>query len=206
MSHVPGNGLPPTYPAAPQKGWFGRNWLWFVPTIVLLPLCLCGGLCVGVPYFAMRGLAESGAYKIALETVQQNAEVKEALGEPIEAKLIPFGAEVDVGGGRKTANIGFQVQGPKGSAIVASTSSKEVGTEEWEITELIVTPMAQGVGPITIVGPAHGFDDSEMEAEESDIPPVDRPTEESETESPMVDEAPAEEAPAEEPAAEAQPE
>ena len=75
MSHVPDSSMPPAYAAPPRKGWFGRNWLWFVPTIVLLPICLCGGMCVVVPYFAMRGLSESGAYKLALDTVQQNAEV-----------------------------------------------------------------------------------------------------------------------------------
>ncbi len=204
MSHVNDPNLPPAYAQPPRKGWFGRNWLWFIPTVVLLPICLCGGLCVGVPYFAMRGLAESGAYKIALETVQQSAEAKEALGEPIEGKLIPFGAVVEAGGGAKEATIGFQVQGPKGSGIVASKSRKDAGTEQWVLTELIVSP-TNGGQPITIV--SSGTDetlglDTESTGEEAEMPAKDRPTEESETESPEMEEPAAEEPAAEEPAAE----
>ena len=212
MSHVHDPSLPPAYAAPPRKGWFGRNWLWFVPTVVLLPICLCGGLCVGVPYFAMRGLAESGAYKIALETVQQNAAVKEALGEPVEGELIPIGAEIDASGGVKEANIGFQVQGPKGSAIVASSSRKEAGSDQWVLTELIVTPTTGGQ-PITIVSRSGSSEPTGIEGEseaEAEMPADDLPTQESQTESPEIEtpaaEQPAAEAPAEEPAAVEKPE
>ena len=199
MSQPYDPSLPPAYAAPPQKGWFGRNWWWAVPGGVLLPICLCGGLCFGGVFSVFQGMKNSEAYKLALEATQQSPEVQEALGEPIEETLVPGGniSTSTTEGGH--AVLVFRVKGPKGAAMVETESRRPPGAEQWKLTRLIVTP--EGGTAIAIVS------DEELDIEffpSEEMPVEERATEESETESPSIDE-PATEEPASDNASEEQP-
>lgn len=216
MSHVHDPSLPPAYAAPPRKGWFGRNWLWFIPSIVLLPICLCGGLCGGGFLYLRQTVVNSGAYALTLEKLRENAEVKAALGEPIEETWMTMGGVNMTSDQGSHATLMIRVQGSKAGAMVESESRQAPGVKEWELTRLIVRP--DGGSPIVIAGGPEVLPDQpldrEVEPDEDDMPADGRPTEESETESPELEsppsEAPAEEAPAEvpatDPAAEEKPE
>lgn len=113
----------------PQRGWFSRNWLWFVPVLlVFLGLLVCGGGCVLSLMFSDRLIA-LGVPEIdqAVSTIQGNAEAREALGEPIERDGMPTRVEQNVSGQTITREIGFNVKGPKGTASV-DMESETVGT------------------------------------------------------------------------------
>jgi hypothetical protein len=129
-------------PEPPKRGWFGRNWLWFVPTIIILPILLCGG-CFGVIFFAaFSAIKGSDAYKLALERVQQSPEVQAQLGEPItDATTFPSGSVRSMNG-EGSAIIYMRVAGPKGSANVVVEAETSGGA--WHFDKLEVTTDADG--------------------------------------------------------------
>lgn len=177
MSYGADPSLPPAYAQPPQKSWLGRNWLWFVPVVVLLPVCACGGICGGSFLFIMQTMKNSGAYKLALETTQENPAVKAALGEPVEETWMTFGAVSTNTATGGEANLVFRVQGPDGAAMVECEARQPVGSDQWELIKLIVRP-ENGGGPIVIVGEEGAdweMDDAQLVPIEMDEPAMDEP-------------------------------
>ncbi len=101
---------------------------------VVLVILLCAGILLGVGVFGMRALPP---YQTALKKVQNDPQVRERLGEPIEsASWIPLGSfkvENDSG----SANLTFKVSGPKGKAEVNVIARMIAG--KWGLTTLTVT-------------------------------------------------------------------
>ena len=142
MSNVPQFDPNP----APRKGWFGRNWLWFVPVVLLSTGCFCCLGCGGIFFGVFQALKSSEPYQMALAHVQNDPEVIGVLGEPIvEAGFVPFGA-VEVENDHGTSTLHFQVSGPNGQAWVSSTAVREGG--RWQLTFVEVTPDDGSTGPI----------------------------------------------------------
>jgi len=121
----------------PQKGWFGRNWKWFVPVlivVILSPCLLCAGF-GGWAAFWMKGKIEkSPAYTDAVAIVENDPRVTQALGTPIKVKTGPWGG-IEEEAGRASIAAYFEVEGPKGTASVTLEAQK-VGT--WQIRVLAV--------------------------------------------------------------------
>jgi hypothetical protein len=133
-------------PAGPKKGWFARNWLWFLPVVGLSSFCVCCLGCGGIFFGVMQTIKSSEAYQMALAHVQNDPEVRELLGEPIvEAGFMPLG-QVNVNNGAGDAELYFQVSGPKGQASVSANALRENG--QWELTYVEVTPDDGSSGPI----------------------------------------------------------
>lgn len=122
--------------AAPQRGWWSRNWLWFVPTLLLgLALVCCGGPALLV-FGKMKGLSSSEPCQMAIKAVQNDPQVKAALGEPITPSMLVAGA-VNISGESGEANLTFPVTGPKGTAIVLVVGKRVAG--KWGLPDLRVT-------------------------------------------------------------------
>lgn len=123
----------PSAPMGKQPGWFGRNWLWFVP-LILSPFCLCGVCVAGLTIF---GLSQGELYMKSLETVQASPQVQEALGSPIEP--VPFQAEIssNTTNGVTTGECTYTVKGSKGTASVHAVAEKSGDT--WTYKEHTVT-------------------------------------------------------------------
>jgi len=140
--------------APPQKGWFGRNWKWFVPVIalvVLAPCLICGGV-FGAAWFGItKALKDSGAFTQSLPMVQNSAAVQAELGSPIEFDGISGGSINSQSGGSGDATINYSVKGPKGTADVTAEGVKRAGT--WSITGLTV---ATSTGKTIQLVPAAG--------------------------------------------------
>jgi hypothetical protein len=75
------------------------------------------------------------AYQEALEKIRENPAVIEALGEPIETALIPYG-EVTASGDEGRAELRIGIRGPKGRASARLKAILSDG--EWELIELKV--------------------------------------------------------------------
>jgi hypothetical protein len=96
--------------------------------IVLLAL-------LGVAYIQVKKSAPS--FHLALETVQKDPQVVQALGEPIDdASLLPGGDE-NVQAERGDASWWFDVKGPKDRARVYAHASRLGG--RWSLSVLEVT-------------------------------------------------------------------
>jgi len=139
MSQVP----PPRFDAEPPKrGWFGRNWLWFVPTVIVLPILLCAGCFGGLFFIGVAALKGNPAYQQALKRVQDNPEVQAQLGQPIDdATVLPQG-QFNLENGEGTAKFFFSVKGPKGSANVIAEAETTDGN--WHYDKLELTCDADG--------------------------------------------------------------
>lgn len=118
----------PTYDQKPRKGWFGRNWLWFVPLVILLPvLCCCGGP-LALIWFGVGQVFELPPYKDTIAIVEQNTEVQNALGTPIESPesfmdlvtMMQGGGELNFNqvGSQMTFDANVPLTGPNGSATL----------------------------------------------------------------------------------------
>lgn len=124
-------------PDQPKKGWFGRNWLWFVPVVILLPiLCCCGGGGALV-WFGIQTITDLPPYKDSVAAVQQDADIQAELGSPISA---PGVFEMLSSGGDMNANsvgssIDFDatvpISGPNGSGTLRIEAESNDGGATW---------------------------------------------------------------------------
>jgi len=123
--------------APPRRGWFRRNWRWFVPTIVLVPILICAGACAGFFGLVVGVMKSSEPYQTALKRVQADPQVIERLGQPIrDATWVPSGS-VNIENDRGKANLMFKVAGPKGIASVRTEARRiqgKWGTHVLEVT------------------------------------------------------------------------
>jgi len=113
-------------PGTPRRGWFKRNWKWFVPAILLGPLVRASNL------------KSSKPYRMTLEIVQKSPEVITQLGEPVvDASWNPSGMLPDEAAANPTANLNYEVAGPKGKGYVITSARRVDG--DWAINSLQVT-------------------------------------------------------------------
>jgi len=122
----------------PQRGWFRRNALWFVPTMLGLGMvCVCPiACCSGTIFGVFKALEESEAAAMALKVVQDSPEVKERLGEPIEMGSVSGGNISMVNDGGE-AMVNFSVDGPRGTAQVHTEADRQAG--QWSLRTVEVT-------------------------------------------------------------------
>jgi len=119
----------------PRRGWWSRNWLWFVPTVFIALLLLFGGCCAGLFWIGLRAIKKP--HQMALEQVQRNAEVVKRLGQPIEQiSWLPV-VQGDFQAGQGSISLDFDVAGPNGEAHVRTQARMIDGT--WGLTTLEVT-------------------------------------------------------------------
>lgn len=137
--YPPPMGTPQYAPVKPKKGWFGRNWFWFIPLVILLPiLCCCGGGIFMVNY-GIGQIMQSTAYTDTLTTMQQNSDVQRAIGTPIDTPegFMDLVALEDQGGTINLQAVGSQqffdaripISGPKGSGVlIIEAESPDAGS------------------------------------------------------------------------------
>jgi uncharacterized protein (UPF0333 family) len=118
-----------------NKGWFGRNWKWFVPVGCLSMVLMVVVFVAAIAYFAIGSFKSTFAYQEALAKTRSNAAVIRELGEPIEAGLLPSGS-INVNGASGNADLSIPVSGPKKSGKVYVVAVKKLG--KWEISALEV--------------------------------------------------------------------
>jgi hypothetical protein len=143
------DAYPPPEPQPPRSS--SGKWIWIVLLAVILPIVACAGVCGGV-VFLLRGSAEkiqetvqeavkegtraAPPFRIALERIQADAEVKSRLGEPIQEGFpAVFNYHEGTDGG--DAEFRYSVSGPRGTAQVHVVSEKI--DEQWWFTTLDVT-------------------------------------------------------------------
>lgn len=117
---------------ARRRSWFGRNWFWLVPLVCLLPVLGCGGL-VALLFGMLKG---SEPYQQSLRRVQGHAEVRAALGQPVEPSFVVMGS-IHYRNRDGDADLTYDVSGPNGSGTVHVVADKRAGA--WTLKTLDVT-------------------------------------------------------------------
>jgi hypothetical protein len=69
----------------PQKprGWWSRNWKWFVPTFLLIMILLCSGCVTAIIFMIIGGMRHTEPYLSTMQKIQADPQVQEAFGQPI---------------------------------------------------------------------------------------------------------------------------
>jgi hypothetical protein len=123
----------------PQKprGWWSRNWKWFIPVVFVVMVFICCGGPLGFLYFGFKQLLNSEPYKITMQKIADSEELKQELGEPIESVLNPPpSVRVENANGRGEADARWTIKGPKGQAKAHITA--RLNNDKWEIGQIEV--------------------------------------------------------------------
>ncbi|MFA9477042.1 cytochrome c oxidase assembly factor Coa1 family protein [Phycisphaerales bacterium AB-hyl4] len=122
-------------PSADRPNWWGRNWKWFVPTMVIVlvlsPAVCCGGMFV----FVFGMIRQTEPYQLTMERVERDPEVLAALGQPIESGWLVSG-NINYAGGGGEADLSFSIRGPQGRGTVYAVLERSAG--QWQWGELVV--------------------------------------------------------------------
>jgi len=122
---------------------------WLIPIGCAGAVVLVGGAVVGIILFAMGAIKSSGAYKLALKQVQEDVDVIDYLGEPIEPGVLVYGKFKSTRNSGE-ADVSFHVSGPyeKGKVYVEAEKIRgqwifdyiavDIEIEDKEEGELIV--------------------------------------------------------------------
>jgi hypothetical protein len=117
-----------------KRSWFGRHWWWFIPTVVLTPIMVCGGLVALIVTLVFGAIKSSDAYTQSLAMVQASPAMQTALGTPVEPGFFVTG-NIHVSGASGEADLSYRVTGPQGTATIYVQATKSVG--QWTIHTLI---------------------------------------------------------------------
>ncbi len=123
-----------TFPGPEQKprGWWSRNWKWFVPTVFLCMILMCGGCLTGIGFFIISGLKHLEPYVVTMQKIQANPEAQEALGQPIrDDSWFPV---LSIDG--DNLDIRWDLSGPKGKGKAYVKSRTSNGKSEIVVIEV----------------------------------------------------------------------
>jgi hypothetical protein len=124
----------------PRKGWFARNWKWFIPSGCLTLLVLLFALIAGIVSIVEMSIKSSGAYTQALAQVEAAPVVSSTIGLPLKQGWFVSGS-INTSGDAGEADISFSVSGPKGSGKIYAVSKEAAGV--WHSETLQLQPDGQ---------------------------------------------------------------
>lgn len=120
-----------------QRGWFGRNWKWFVPVSLLTLVLLCSGCFFGLFGGVAEVIRSAEPYQVGVERARADAAVVEALGEPIEEGFFVQGTvKIENQGGN--ASLAVPISGPNGSATLYVEATRTAGAWTYQVLEVDV--------------------------------------------------------------------
>ena len=111
----------------PQKGWFGRNWKWLVPSGCLGSLLLLGVFVAVILFIVFSAIKSTEVYQNAVEMAKESPKVQEQLGTPIKEGWFVKGSVKTANGGGY-ASLWIPVSGPKGSGEIYAEAYKSAET------------------------------------------------------------------------------
>ncbi|NLF08299.1 MAG: hypothetical protein GX594_10010 [Pirellulaceae bacterium] len=166
-------GMPAVEPevVGQRRGWWSRNWLWFVPTVFLLLIIFCCGCPVGFFFYRYRELLDKPYVLDALRKVHKNEQIRKEIGNPIIISLMPPPTIVE---SDRNADLRGELQGPEGKAKVHVQARKM--NDKWGLVVLEVwLPSGEKV---SLADEIEGVEDAppfEGAAPPGEMPPPDAP-------------------------------
>ncbi|NAS12609.1 cytochrome c oxidase assembly factor Coa1 family protein [Poritiphilus flavus] len=120
----------------PQPSWWKRNWKWVLPlggcmTLIVLFVIFVSSIFFGVT----KMFEESAPYEYALEKINNDDQMIELMGSPIEKDGIMSG-NYEWKNGVKSADMSIPISGPKNSGTLYIRATGE--GEEWTYHEIRV--------------------------------------------------------------------
>lgn len=122
-------------PQQPRKGWWGRNWKWFVPAGCLGVVLLLAGFVAAIVFVVFSAIKSNEVYRNAVEQARANQTVVQEMGEPIEEGWYVKGS-VSESGGAGSASLEIPISGPRRAGMIYADAIRDAG--EWKYTRLEV--------------------------------------------------------------------
>src|SRR4029078_11934 len=95
----------------PLRGWWSRNWKWFVPVLGVGMLAICGGCLVGLVGVVFGAIKSSDIYQRSVARAKAAPQVIAALGQPVDDGWMVSGS-IQINGSSGTANLHVPLSGP----------------------------------------------------------------------------------------------
>ena len=100
-----------------ERGWWSRNWLWFVPSLLLGMVIICCGCPAGFIFYALNKVYDFEVFQVAMQKIEADKDIQKELGQPITTvRWPPPSFQIEETNGRGEANIHWDIEGPKGRA------------------------------------------------------------------------------------------
>ncbi len=119
----------------PPRGWWSRNWRWFVPVGSVVVVFGGVGFFFAIIALIFGMMKNTEVYETAMFEAQTNPAVIEYLGNRIEDGFI-FTGNMEVSPGSGYADIVIPISGQKGSGSLYVQAEKVAGS--WEYSTLQV--------------------------------------------------------------------
>jgi hypothetical protein len=120
-----------------DQSWWSRAWIWAIPVGCLLSPLLCAGCGAMALLVGLSAIRSSEVYRDAVARATADAQVRAALGDPIQAGFFPAGS-FQFFGPTGNANLAIPISGSKKSATIYVVATKTAG--KWEYSTLEVAP------------------------------------------------------------------
>lgn len=121
-----------------EKGWWGRNWGWFVPTACLgcliLPVACVGG-CI---WLGVSSIKSFDPFEEALAAANSHPRVEELLGNPVVMDWKGLSGQVNTELDNRRAEMNLPLKGPQGRGTLRLLAYQRNGVWEYERLELEV--------------------------------------------------------------------
>lgn len=102
----------------PQPSWWKRNWKWALPVGGCLSLIIIGVVAIGTIFYSVTtAIEDSKPYEYALEKINKDEDLINALGAPIEKNGLVSG-NWNYTNGKKSADMSIPIAGPKGEGTL----------------------------------------------------------------------------------------
>ncbi len=125
----------PLSPLAPQKSWFSRNWKWFIPTVIGVPVLLVVVLIGGIVGLLFGMMKSSEPYQYAVSVASHDSRVTTRLGTPVSPRWYVTG-NIKLNNDSGNADLAIPLEGPQGRGTVYVTARKSAGSWSYERVEV----------------------------------------------------------------------
>jgi hypothetical protein len=126
---------PTPVPTPERRGWWARNWKWFVPTGCMTLLVLFAVFIGSILLLVFGAMKSTDVYKNAVARAKADQRVQHALGSNIHDGMFPSG-KTNVNGASGEAELSISIAGGKGKGTIYVVANKSDG--EWKYSKLIV--------------------------------------------------------------------
>ncbi len=125
----------PLHPEPMQKSWLEQHPHWKIPLGCLTLILLIGVFATILITIITTSFRSSEVYKQAMARATENLQVRERIGEPINAVWLVSG-QLNVSGSTGNANLSIPISGPKGKGVIRAVAKKSGSV--WRFTYLQV--------------------------------------------------------------------
>jgi Cytochrome oxidase complex assembly protein 1 len=126
---------PPLPPPAPRKSWFSRNWKWFIPTVIGVPVLMVVVLIGGIVGLLFSMMKSSEPYQHAVSIASHDSRVTARLGTPVSPRWYVTG-NIKLNNDSGNADLAIPLEGPQGRGTVHVAARKSAGTWSYERVEV----------------------------------------------------------------------